>query len=155
MPGEDIAESLGRNGIQPSARRVAMARYVLRANSHPTAGRLWMKVRENFPYVPRATVYNALSLFLRKGWLRQHLVDEAGAVFDPNIERHHHFADEETGRIHDIEWDQLNVTGLDSLSDLEITEYMVLVRGRRRDRSGDRERRTGANRQRQRKEEES
>lgn len=145
MPGADIPESLERNGIQPSAQRLAIARYVLRTNSHPTADRVWMKVRENFPYVSRGPVYNALSLFLRKGWLRQHLVDEAGAVFDPNTERHHHFVDEKTGRIHDIERDQLNVTGLDSLSDLEITEYMVLVRGHRRDRSGDRERRTGAN----------
>ncbi len=148
MPRGDIPELLRSNGIQPSAQRVAIAKYVLRTNSHPTADHVWMKVRGDFPYVSRATVYNTLSLFVKKGLLRQHLVDEGGAVFDPHTERHHHFVDEETGQIEDIDWDLLNVTGLDSLSDLEITEYMVLVRGRRRRRSGDRERRTGANRHR-------
>jgi len=135
MPKTDIAELLRGNGIQPSAQRVAIARYVLRTNSHPTADHVWTKVRGDFPYVSRATVYNTLSLFVKKGLLRHHLVDEVGAVFDPRTERHHHFVDEETGEIYDIPWEGLEVSGLDSLSDMEITEYVVLVRGRRKKRS--------------------
>ena len=67
----DDADMLRRNGIQPSAQRVAIAQYVLHADDHPSADEVWERVRARFPMVSRATVYNTLNLFVRKGLLRE------------------------------------------------------------------------------------
>ena len=59
-------------------------------------------------------------------------IREGAVVFDPNTEKHHHFIDDETGKIYDIPWDQLEVKGKDRLKDFEICEFQVIMRGRRR-----------------------
>jgi Fe2+ or Zn2+ uptake regulation protein len=53
-------------------------------------------------------------------------------VFDPNLARHHHFIDEESGAIKDIEGQQLKVTNLGSLQEFEITDYQVVLRGKKK-----------------------
>ncbi|HLH76892.1 MAG TPA: transcriptional repressor [Candidatus Binataceae bacterium] len=128
---ESLSISLLRNaGIQPSAQRVAVADYVLSTSDHPTADQVWSKVRRSFPMISRATVYNTLNLFVKKQLLRQVVLDDGKTLFDANVENHHHFVDEETGQIHDIPWDSLAVSKLDSLNGFEVREYHVVMRGR-------------------------
>src|SRR5262245_31985099 len=83
----------------------------------------------------RATVYNTLNLFVRKGLLQQHVLAEGKVVFDPKTERHHHFIDEATGRIHDIPWNALTVSRASTLPGFKVREYQVVLRGRRSARS--------------------
>jgi len=80
--------------------------------------------------ISRATVYNTLNLFVKKQLLRQVVLDDGKTLFDANVENHHHFVDEETGQIHDIPWDSLAVSKLDSLNGFEVREYHVVMRGR-------------------------
>ena len=82
--------------------------------------------------ISRATVYNTLNLFVRKGLIRQFVLTEGNVVFDANVERHHHFIDERSGRIYDVPWDAIGVDRVDSLSDFEVREYHVVMRGRRK-----------------------
>jgi Fe2+ or Zn2+ uptake regulation protein len=132
MSEKKTAELLRAYGIQPSAQRIAIAEYVLNTDSHPGADQVWTRVREKIPMVSRATVYNTLNLLVKKGLLRNYHLADGGSVFDATTERHHHFLDEESGRVEDIPWGALNVEGLDSMGDIEVTEYMVFVRGRKR-----------------------
>jgi len=53
-------------------------------------------------------------------------------VFDPNTERHHHLVDEETGTIHDVPWDRVQVCNIESLKGFEIHDYQVVMRGIRK-----------------------
>lgn len=106
MP-HDIVSILEKHGIQPSAQRVAVAEYVLHTTEHPSADKVWAGVQESFPMISRATVYNTLNLFVEKGLLRElHLAPDS-VLFDPNTDRHHHFTDEESGRVYDIPWNQV------------------------------------------------
>ena len=57
---------------------------------------------------------------------------EGAAVFDPHVAPHHHFIDEETGKVFDIPWDAVTVTGEKTLGGLEVREYQVVLRGRKR-----------------------
>ena len=59
-------------------------------------------------------------------------IKEGAVVFDPNVEKHHHFIDNDTGDIYDIPWDQLRVNGKEKLKDFEITEFQVIMRGRKK-----------------------
>lgn len=127
----DLLERLRDRGIQPSAQRVAVASYVLDTDEHPAADTVWERVRRRFPTISRATVYNTLNLFVDKGLLRQLVLAEGRVVFDPNMERHHHFIDERTGAISDVPWDAVKVSRVDDLPGLEVRDYQVVMRGRR------------------------
>ena len=128
----DVVETLRKFNIQPSAQRVAVASYVLRTEAHPSADQVFAAVRKKFPMLSRATVYNTLNLFVEKGLLRQLVLAEGRVVFDPKIDKHHHFIDERTGEILDIPWEALDVSTVDTLRGLEVHEYQVVLRGRRR-----------------------
>jgi Fe2+ or Zn2+ uptake regulation protein len=126
---EPLERTLVSHGIQPSAQRLAVARYVLATDAHPSADRVLEAVRSVFPLVSRATVYNTLNLFVRKGLLRQVLLG-GRVVFDPNVAPHHHFVDDESGAIHDVAWDALEVRHVEELPVAEVREYHVVLRGR-------------------------
>lgn len=129
-----VVELLGQHGIQPSAHRVAVAQYVLTTEDHPSADRVWARVRARFPMISRATVYNTLNLFVEKGLLRElHLAPES-VVFDPNMDRHHHVIDDETGRIHDVPWGAVQVSNVGGIAGFEISDYQVVMHGRARKR---------------------
>ena len=128
----DIVSILKEHGIQPSAQRVAVAAYVLDTTEHPSADKVWAGVQENFPMISRATVYNTLHLFVEKGLLRElHLAPDS-VLFDPNTNRHHHFIDEDTGRIYDVPWNQIEVSNAKPLPGFEVDDYQVVMRGHRR-----------------------
>jgi len=129
---DEILATLAEHGIQPTPQRIAVAEYVLGATDHPTADEVWAKVRRRCPTLSRATVYNTLNLFAEKGLLRSQPLREGVAVFDPRIAPHHHFIDDDTGRVFDIPWDAVKVTGEKSLQGIEVREYQVVLRGRRR-----------------------
>ncbi|HEX7706203.1 MAG TPA: Fur family transcriptional regulator [Thermoanaerobaculia bacterium] len=126
----DTSSSLRERGIQPSAQRVAVAEYVLTTADHPSADIVWKRVRERFPWISRATVYNTLKLFVEKGLLNRLTIAEDCVVFDPVVEMHHHFIDEATGAIHDVPWDRVKVDNIDSLEQYEVSDYQVVMRGR-------------------------
>jgi Fur family iron response transcriptional regulator len=130
-----VAELLRSHGIQPSAQRVAVGEYVLRTEDHPSADRVFARVRGRLPVLSRATVYNTLNLLVKKGLLREVLLSEGKVVFDCNLDQHHHFIDEATGVIHDVAWDALRVQRLDQLPGFEVSQYEVVMRGRRVPRS--------------------
>jgi len=126
-----VAERLRKTGIQPSAQRVAVGEYVLATDAHPSAEQVWAEVRTRVPVISRATVYNTLNLFVRRGLLRQIQLEEGRIGFDPNLAPHHHFIDEVTGVVLDIPWDALEVKRVEALRGLEVREYQVVLRGRR------------------------
>ena len=128
----EIVERLSERGIQPSAQRVAVAQYVLFTEDHPSADEVWARVRLNFPQISRATVYNTLHLFAEKGLLRELVLAEGKVVFDPNVQRHHHFIDESSGAIFDVPWGAVKVSNVHALPGWEVHEYQVVMRGKRK-----------------------
>lgn len=130
---QDLIDKLERAGIRPSAQRVAIAAYVLATEDHPSADEVWNRVKAEFPMVSRATVYNTPQLFREHGLVQQLVLAEGSVVFDPKVEPHHHFVDDETGAIHDIPWTALRVGKVDELQGVDVRDYMVVVRGRKKD----------------------
>ena len=119
-------------GLQPTPQRLAVARYVLATTSHPTADEVLEKARRECPTLSRATVYNTLTRLSERGLVRPQAIREGVVVFDAHMARHHHFIDEATGKIHDVPWDALTVSGAANLPDYDVKEYQVILRGRRR-----------------------
>jgi Fur family iron response transcriptional regulator len=126
------AARLEKQGIRATAQRLAIAEFVLHTDEHPCADEIWDAVRASFPMVSRATVYNTLNLFVDHGLLQALVVTEGRVVFDPNVEKHHHFIDEETGKIFDLPWEALEVGRIDQLQGFDVRDYQVVVRGTKR-----------------------
>jgi Fur family iron response transcriptional regulator len=129
---KELLQALRSHGIQPTAQRLAVAKFVLEARSHPTAEQVFDKVRQRSPTLSRATVYNTLNLFVEKGLLATQAVREGAVVFDPHVARHHHFVDEETGEIYDVPWEAVRVSGEKALPGFEVRDYQVVMRGKKR-----------------------
>ena len=127
----ETLQALTEHGIQPSAQRVAVADYVLYTTDHPSADQVWAEVKRGFPLLSRATVYNTLNLFTEKGLLRELVLAEGKVVFDPKLDPHHHFLDEETGEIVDVPWSALDVRRVHALSGFNVREYQVVMRGKK------------------------
>jgi len=128
----DIIALLRSAGVQATPQRVAVAQFVFDTASHPTADEVWAKVRRSCPTISRATVYNTLNLLVEKGLLRTQILRGGTVVFDPLLEPHHHFVDDRTGRIYDIPWEAVKVTGDESLEGFDVREYQVVMKGRKR-----------------------
>ena len=124
------ASILLEHGINPSAQRVAVAQYILHTDEHPSADEVWVRVQKRFPHISRATVYNTLNLFVEKGLIRQLVLTEGRVVFDPRTDNHHHFIDDESGKIHDIPWESVKVSNVAKLDGFDVREYQVVLRGK-------------------------
>jgi Fe2+ or Zn2+ uptake regulation protein len=119
-------------GIQPTPQRVAVAEFVLRTDTHPTADEVWAVVRRRCPTLSRATVYNTLNLFAEKGLLKLQPLKDGVIVFDAHVEPHHHLIDDETGKVFDVPWNAVKIAGAATVDGFEVREYQVVMRGRRR-----------------------
>jgi Fe2+ or Zn2+ uptake regulation protein len=106
-----------------------VAGYVLYTREHPSADQVWSRVKERFPTISRATVYNTLNLFVDRGLVRAYVLTEGRVVFDPNTDDHHHFIDEDTGAIYDVPWDSIEVGKVGELDGFDVREYQVVMRG--------------------------
>ncbi len=128
----DLVALLRRRGIQPTPQRLAVADFILRSRAHPSADQVLENVRRQCPTISRATVYNTLNLLAEKGLVKTQILKEGTVIFDPNIDRHHHFVDEESGQIYDIPWNAIKVSGEQTLEEFEIHEFQVILRGRKK-----------------------
>jgi Fur family iron response transcriptional regulator len=129
-----LQQKLRSKGVRPSAHRLAVADYVLSTTEHPSAEQVLERVRIRFPLLSRATVYNTLNLFVEKGLLRELVLAEGKVVFDPKLDRHHHFVDDETGQIEDVPWSALSVGDPAGIDGYDVREYSVVLRGKKRGR---------------------
>jgi Fur family transcriptional regulator, iron response regulator len=128
---ETVAERLRTHGIAPTHQRIEVAYALLERCEHLSADRILALVNARHAEVSKATVYNALRLFLEKGLIRELIVDPAKVFYDPNTAPHHHFYDVVTGELTDIPGDAVRVEGLPPLPPGTVAEGIdVIVRTR-------------------------
>lgn len=127
-----LIDTLRKRGIQPTPQRLEVARCVLEARNHPTADQVLAEVLNRCPTISRATVYNTLNLLVDNDLLVSRTLRGGAVVFDPNLDPHHHLIDIESGEIHDIPWDAVEVHGVESCNGYEVQDYQVILRGRKR-----------------------
>lgn len=130
----EIADRLRAAGIPVTLQRLAIANALFERPVHVSAEQLHRQVKASVPETSRATVYNALKLFVEKGLIKELVVDPDRVVFDSNTEPHFHLYDSVTGNLTDVPADQLRVVGLPPMppgAELEQIDVIVRVRTRR------------------------
>ncbi len=112
-PYSGLIERLKAVGLRPTRQRLALAKLLFGpGNRHVSAERLHGEAVEAQVSVSLATVYNTLHQFTAVGLLREVVVESGRSYFDTNVEDHHHFYFQDSGRIEDIPGDDLRVLDL-------------------------------------------
>ncbi len=125
----EIEAKLQAAGIQPTAQRVAICRYVLCEACHPTAEDVKTWADKNFPKISLATVYNTLGVLVRAGLLREFRFPHSDKIFyDQNVENHFHFLDESSGTVMDLSPEDVEVS-LKMGGRFQVRDVDVVIRG--------------------------
>jgi Fur family iron response transcriptional regulator len=106
LEDRDHTNWLVGHNINLTKQRRIIADTLFSRHQHVTAEQLYDAVRETGARVSKATVYNTLGLFVRKGMVREIFIDSSRTFYDSNIDHHHHFYNVDTGDLIDIK-DQL------------------------------------------------
>lgn len=112
--GLDVDELLSSHGISPTQQRRQIARILFTHPQHLSAEQILERINgeSERPIVSKATVYNTLGLFTRKGMVREVVVDPSKVFYDSNTAPHHHFFDQDTGSLIDIDAGQITLSQL-------------------------------------------
>jgi Fur family iron response transcriptional regulator len=111
----DIAEQLREVGITPTQQRVQIAEILFARPQHLSADQILAVVNSNGPIASKATIYNTLGLFARKGLVREVIVDPSKVFYDSNTSAHHHFYNVDSGELTDIDAREVMISNLPDL----------------------------------------
>lgn len=127
----DAERLLAAHDINPTPQRVTIMRVLFQHRAHMSAEDIYREVNAGDQLVSKATVYNTLGILAQKGLIREVIADPSKVFYDPNTAPHHHFYNEETGELTDIDASEVRVEGLPPLpagADLQGIDVIVRLR---------------------------
>lgn len=108
----EIVAMLHEHGIKPTHQRIQIAGVLFAEPQHLSADQILEQVNARHGYVSKATVYNTLGLFSRKGLIREVIIDPSKVFYDSTTHPHHHIYNVDTGKLMDLDQDAINILGL-------------------------------------------
>lgn len=128
---QKIEDKLRAHKVKPTAQRVEIGELLLARPRHMSADLIISELSAVGSRVSKATVYNTLNLFARHGLVREVSVDCERQFYDSTVEPHHHFYNEDSGELIDIDSRELAFSSLPSAPDgTEAQEIEVVIRVR-------------------------
>lgn len=97
------AQMLRQHGIQATYQRIEVLRELLSRRDHPGAEAIHEGLAESQPRISKATVYNVLKLFSKKGLLKPLYIDLETMRYDVDREVHGHFHCDQCKRIFNVQ----------------------------------------------------
>lgn len=129
---EQLVARLQAAGVTPTQQRIEIAAILFARDQHMSADQVLAVVNQTHSRVSKATVYNTLGLFAKKGLLREVIVDPAKVFYDSNTADHHHFYNADTGHLTDIQPESVAIAQLPNLPDGTVAEGVdVIIRIRK------------------------
>lgn len=126
---DEIEKRLLSAGVQPTAQRIAICRYILCEADHPRAEEIKKWADRHFPKMSMATVYNTLKALVDAGIVQEFRFSHSDAsVYDCNTDVHYHFLDEKTGELHDVEPESVSLS-VKLKAQFKIKGIQILLRG--------------------------
>ncbi len=99
----EIEKRLREAGVNATAQRIALCRFVLCDADHPTVEQIKEWADANFPKISLATVYNTMHTLEEARLVRSFQFPHCDKViYDNTLEDHYHLCDRKSGKIIDI-----------------------------------------------------
>ena len=118
---EQTANILNAHRIKLTRQRVEIGSILLAPGQHLLGPKLLNLVNQDSEVVSKASIYNTVALFARKGLVHK-LVINPNVFYDSNTMHHHHFYNVSTGVLTDIPEEQIIISQLPELPDGTVTE---------------------------------
>jgi len=125
-------EKLRSTGLRPTKQRIKICKVLFDRNKtfHFTINHLKTLLKEKTDQkISQATIYNTINALTKKGHLKEISINSEKNYFDTNISNHHHFFNESTNELIDL--DDQNVGKIKikkSLPGKKIKSIEVLVK---------------------------
>jgi len=129
-----VIQRLESCSIYPTPQRIKIAEVMLDKFQHLSADNILQAVNAEGAVVSKATVYNTLGLFAKKGLVREVIVDPSKVFYDSNTSEHHHFYNVDTGELSDINFGDLSIEQLPSLpkkTQMDGVDVIIRLRNKR------------------------
>ena len=99
---EQTIQKLRSEGFKLTPQRLAVIRYMLGNEEHPSALKIHKELKRRYPTLSFSTVYNTLSMLEKITELQSIHVFDNFLNYDPNTNPHIHFYCKSCGHISDI-----------------------------------------------------
>ena len=109
---KEIINKLRSSNLRPTKQRILIAKKLFdrKETFHFTAETLNKEInRKGQNKISLATIYNTVEAFKRAGHIREILTNNCKSYYDTNIKSHHHFYDETTKELTDINYNQVKL----------------------------------------------
>ena len=110
---KEIVNKLRSSGLRPTKQRVLIAKKLFDRDKtfHFTIETLNKKInKKGSEKISLATIYNTIEAFTNAGYLKEILTSKSKSYYDTNIKSHHHFYDEGTKELTDIDYSQIKLS---------------------------------------------
>jgi len=105
---KNLAKMLYKKGFKATPQRLEIINYLMNTKSHPSAEEVYKYLKEKFPTVSFATVYNTLETLKKSGDLKELSIDPDRKRFDMDLSPHDHFYCKKCKKVIDIYENKFN-----------------------------------------------
>jgi len=112
---QSVKYLLREHDITPTQQRIEIANFLFKRQQHVSADQILSAINQGNHPVSKATVYNTLGLFARKGLLREVIIDPNKVFYDTNTKHHHHFYNTDTSALTDVKDGDISINNLPTL----------------------------------------
>ena len=109
----EIINKLRTSGLRPTKQRILIAKKLFDRSKtfHFTVESLNKKInKKGSGKISLATIYNTVEAFTNAGYLKEILTSKNKSYYDTNIKSHHHFYDEGSKELTDINYNQVKLS---------------------------------------------
>ena len=129
---KDINQKLRSSGLRPTRQRVKISEILFKNKEtfHFTVEYLEEKINKKFKEkISLATIYNTVHAFQKKGYIKKIPLEANKSYYDTNMKNHHHFFDENSQTLKDINEDEIKISAIpNSPTNKKIKSLEVLIR---------------------------
>jgi len=95
-------DALRNKGYKATPQRIAVCRYALTNQEHPTAQKTYLEVKKHHPTISLATVYKTLQILRELNLVQELNLPNSKTRFDPNMKPHINLICQKCGAIQDL-----------------------------------------------------
>ena len=110
---QEFIKKLRNSNLRPTKQRINICDVLFNRDKtfHFTINDLFNLIKDKTGQkVSLATVYNTVEAFTKAGHIKQILTSKSKSYFDTNIKSHHHFYDEDSKELTDINYNQVKLS---------------------------------------------
>ena len=106
-------QKLRSSNLRPTKQRLKICQFLFdrKKTFHFTVETLNKKInKDGATKVSLATIYNTVEAFTKAGHIKEILTSKSKSYFDTNTKSHHHFYDEDSKELTDIDYNQIKLS---------------------------------------------